>query len=446
MRAVLVFVCFALGGCGACQRVASHQAAFRAEAPKASPRPHLSVDLSEATLTRWLDEAVAGLPKASFRLPGLGDLGRHLGAYSIAVRRLAVTADLHGTFMVDLDFEIRDGGRTLLALELRAQAPIEYDRERGRVVLALRADLFDKVKPKLPGDALDGLSAALHAQVPAVARALITRSTVKRLLRGAFDEIVERAYALLRDEVLTPVGEIARLELDLPGQLPLAGLALRKGRGGDLRLDVRTTLAAEGLPAHAPKSRPAEGQLRVRVSTDLVVALGNWAMARGHLPRRYDGGGAARDDWAFEAGLDWHRGAERPLKVNLWAVSDPAGGVCLRARAGATPSVAYRDGTLSVGFEDGRIEELDGPPLVEVALGVLGGGARALEHTEKFAAGLQLRLGSDRFAAVVQAASLNARALTFELALGRPDRSSRGFEPGPRLADSTWRQLVHAPR
>ncbi len=423
MRLTTTLLATLLAGCGACQRVSSHQQAFRAEAPPQPKGPHLSVDIPKKLIARGLDEAVKALPTAGYRLPGVGNLGRYLGSYSIAARSLALTADVDDGVAFDLDFDIKSGSRTLLGMELRAKAPIEYDRKKGKAIIKLRADMFEKVKPKLPAGAAEKLTNALYAEVPSVARVLLDRRTVRRVVDGAMDQIVDRAYALLRSEVLRPIGEITRFEIDLPSSVPIAGLGLHAGRGGDLRLDVRTTLPAAGLTASNPKKRPSGERLRMRVSTDAVAALGNWAMGKGHLPARYDQKGKPQKEGPFTAGLDWKQDA-RPMKVNMWATEGggPAG-VCMRVLAGASPKVSYTKGKLAVGFEGGKIEEVD-PPIVQFALDVMGVSERVFDYTKKFATSTELGLGGRRYGVGLHSAKLDARVLQLELNLG-PATSSK---------------------
>ena len=436
MRIIIGLVCGLLAGCGACQRVASHQQAFRAEAPARPSGPQISVDIPARLIERGLDTAVAALPTADYRLPGLGDIGRYLGDYSVAARSLSLRADVDDGVAFDLDFDIKGGRRTLLGMELRAKAPIEYDREAGKAIIKLRADMFEKVKPKLPAGAVEKLTNALYAEMPSVARALLDRRTVRRAVSRGMDEIVDRAYTLLRSRVLRPMGEIARFEVDLPQSVPIAGLGLHAGRGGDLRLDVRTTLNAAGLPSGNPKRRPEADRLRLRVSTDTVVALGNWAMGRGHIPARYNKDGKAQKDGPFTAGLDWQQGA-RPMKVNLWSTSGggPAG-VCMRVKAGASPQVTFREGKLSVGVEGGKIEEID-PPLLELALDITGSSQRAFDYTKKFATGTELKLGKRRYGVHLRSARMDARTLELELdtdglSPARKKRKKRTAKKKPR--------------
>ncbi len=426
-RLLLALLPLLLAACGSCQRVAAHKEAFRAAAPAQADGPHLSVDIPEKMLDGWVDGVLRALPTADYRLPGLGDLGRYLGNYTVAARSLSVSADTTKGMKVDLDFDIKDGRKSLLGLELAAVAPITYDARTGRAVFSLRADMFEKVKPKLPANAVDSLTNTLYGYVPSIARNLLSKSTVRSLVNRSIDEIVDRAYALLRSQVLRPMGELGRFQIDLPTSVPISGLALRKGRGGDLRLDVKSSLAAAPLAAASPKQRPSADALRMRVSTDLVVALGNRLMADGKIPQRYDRNGKAQKDGMFEAGMDWQAGA-RPLKVDMWALGSGGkglalsgeSGVCLRARAGATPTLDYTKGKIAVGFEDGQIEEVDGPPLLEVGLGVLGITERAFAYSKEFAAGTTLRLGSDKLGVTVEGLRIAGDELVVDLSTGKP--------------------------
>ena len=119
--------------------------------------------------------------------------------------------------------------------------------------------------------------------------------------------------------------------------------------------------------ADAPSGRT----IRMAISAPVLARLGNWAMDKGKLPARFDRTGKAQNDGDFEAGLQWNKG-ERPLKVNLWTIKPVQSTICMAALVGAEPKVAFQKGQLSVGFEDGKIEEVIGPPLFSNVLDIMG--------------------------------------------------------------------------
>lgn len=416
-RGLLLLAALPLAACGPCHQIASHRDSFRAEAPAEADAAHLRLEIPEAMVDGWLTDAARALPVADFRLPGLGDLSRYLGRFSLATRRIAMKADRDDGVTFEIDFDLKDGNRTIFGMALGAKAPVQYDEKKRELRVSLRADLFDKVKPRLPGDAAGKLTDALYAQVPGIARGVLDKRTIGGLVNRAMDEIVDRAYALLRNEVLKPVGEIAAFKVTLP-DVPIAGLALSSEKGGAVRLDIRSALPAAGLPRSAASSKAAGDAIKMQVSTDFMVALGNWAMARGELPAQYDKDGKPQKDGPFTAGLDWNRG-DRPLKVHLWqADATKNSGICLRARAGGTPHVAWQEGNLSVGFDDARIEELEGPPFVSLAASVMGIGDRTFDYTKKVATATELSFGSGKQKVSLQSVRLDPSALLLELRVG----------------------------
>ena len=96
----------------------------------------------------------------------------------------------------------------------------------------------------------------------------------------------------------------------------------------------------------------------------------------GRLPRRYDDKMRPKKDGEFTPGLRWVAGP-RPFKIFAWRVKSP----CLRARIGADPTVTVSGGRLSVGIENGVVEEVRGAALVRARVWMKRIGADAIRFT-----------------------------------------------------------------
>lgn len=413
MRIVPVLLAAALAGCGTCQQVTAHRDAFRTEmnAPPAGNAPHIRLHIPDRLVDDWTRSALGKLPEVPFELPGLGDLSRYVDRMGFAPKRLRVALDRDDAARFDLDLDIKSGGRALFGLQMGAVAPVIYDPKRGTLQIALRADLFEKVAPRLDDGALDRLTGALLSPVPSMLRSAL-RPTAQRVAREGVEWVTRQAYSLLRRQVLTPLGEVARFEFALP-DVPLQGLALTSEQGQWV-VDARLPFSAAGLPG---KPAAAGESMSMAISTHALAHLGNWAMSRGEIPARYTREGKATDGGEFEAGFGWQSG-QRPLKVHMWTAEVPQTGICLHARAGADPKVAFQKGKLNVGFENGTIEELTGPPLISNALGLMGISTEAFAFTKTIATKTRLKFGSSKVGVEVTALELSGDSLRIDLSTG----------------------------
>ncbi len=120
MRALTLLLTLSLAGCGACQKLASSKQAFRAEAPVDPAAPHLRVELPKALLDDWLDDALETLPDTGFELPGMGEVSRFIGNFSLSPRRLALNADLKEKLGFDRDFDLKKGSLTIFGMAVTA--------------------------------------------------------------------------------------------------------------------------------------------------------------------------------------------------------------------------------------------------------------------------------------------------------------------------------------
>lgn len=416
MRIVPALLAAALAGCGTCQQVTAHREAFRSEMnqPPADTAPHIRLHIPDAMVSSWARRAVAGLPEVPVSLPGLGDLSRYVDRLGIDPRSMRVALDRNDAARFDLDLDIKSGGRALFGLQLGAVAPVTYDPKRGTLQIALRADLFENVTPRLDDGAVDRLSSALLSPVPSLLRSSL-RPTAQRVAREGIDYLVREAYGLLRRQVLTPLGEGARFEFALP-DVPLQSLAL-SSEAGQWIVEGRLPFSGAGLAGKSGK--PGDG-MRMSISTQALAQLGNWAMSRGEIPARYTREGKATKNGEFEAGFGWQSG-ERPLKVHMWTAEVPQTGICLHARAGADPKIAFKQGKLDVGFDNGTIEEVLGPPLISNALGLMGISTEAFAFTRSIATKTRLEFGDSKVGVEVTGLELSGNTLQIELSTpGQP--------------------------
>jgi len=210
------------------------------------------------------------------------------------------------------------------------------------------------------------------------------------------------------------LGRVTSFSVSIP-KIPLAGVWLR-AHHGDWLIEAQLQSPARGL---GKPMKVHHGHLRFAMSAGAVAHMGNWAMDEGHLPARFTEEGRATDSGPFRAGLEWG-GGRRPVKVHLWTADPDDAAVCVRVRAGGRARLVYEKKRLSVGFVDGKLEQVVGPPLFESVLSILGITDRVFNYTRKIAVGSRLKLGDRATGLTLKKAAIRGDVLEFELSRVKP--------------------------
>ena len=410
---VLLMSALLTAGCGVCGQITQHRETFESgymetSAATDAPTAHLRLTIPKDHIEGWERRALATLPPSAMSIPGLGDLGRHLGNLELKPRKVRLQAVEEGV-RVGVDLDVRRAGKTLFGLELTAMAPTRYDARRGRLTVDVRADLFESVKPRIRGDAVRGISDGIKDALPKAMKLMVPRKQIDRIAKKTVEHLITDAYKQLRGAVLTKLGRLTSFGITIP-RLPLAGLTLRTHDGHWL-VDIQGDFEARGLGSPL---KVRQGRIRLDVSAFAMARLGNWAMDEGHLPARYTEEGRATSSGAYRAGLVW-AAQGRPVKVHLWTANPDDAAVCVRVMAGGQARLSYKKSALEVGFTDVQIEEAVGPPLFESALNVLGITERVFNYTKTIALDSRLKLGERETNYALDDAEIRGDVVTFEL-------------------------------
>ncbi|MCB9524707.1 MAG: hypothetical protein H6702_15220 [Myxococcales bacterium] len=355
-------------GCGPCQQIAAHRDAFQQRTSPVGDQPHLAVAIPRKLVDDAIQKGLARIRPKELDIPGLGQIARYVDKLKLSPKRIGIErAQAEGQYRVALDLDVGFGNSSLFTMSLGTETAPVSDAKKGTVALSVRADMLESVTPSIPDSAVARLTNAMLSKLPAPVKLIVPRAEVDRLSRTAIGWLSQNAVRLLRDQVLTPMGELASFKFQMP-DLPLAALELVSDDGA-FQILARTTLPVQrGLPKaalsdSAKTARSTQSDdIQVRLATGAVVELANWAMSRGDLPNAFNMDGKPEQGGSFSAGLEWV-GGERPLKINAWS----AQGTCIRARIGANPLVALKEGKLDLGVAGVQLEELDGPPLFKQA-------------------------------------------------------------------------------
>jgi hypothetical protein len=400
-----------LAGCGACQRVADSRADFLREdaAKEPSRSPQIVLQIPQAMIDETLKSTQRKLSKVSFRLPGLGDLSRYIGRLSLTPTKVLLDVDRTQAVHLGVRLDVGYNRRVLFGLKLTAVAPIRYNEKTGVMEIIVNHDLFKNVEPEIPDGAVTKLAKMLRKELPQIARPLFPMSQLKKGARKGIEALSKNLYRLIRKEMLTPMGEMVRFRFQLP-KIPIERVTLRSDRSG-WSLGIRTSLPGGGLKSGL--SAVPSSRLRVSVSTEMLASIGNWGMKTGAIPSTFNRKGTPQKKGEFVAALGWRKNA-RPLQLHLWTRAPETQGVCLYARAAGAPGVRLSRRQLKVSIKKGKLEELDGPPLINSAASLLGITKKTFSFTQKIALQNEVHLGTHSLGLKLQSASIDSEVLQFD--------------------------------
>jgi hypothetical protein len=365
------------------------------------------------TINDTLNQEVGQVGAKELRLPGIGDFGRYVGKYTLKLKRLELRFDKKKSASLTVHVGLRSGRSDVLSFRLKATAPVVIDKRRGTARMSFRADLFERVEVVPSRGAADRLADHLRKLVPSSVRRFLPKREISGLASRIISRLSARLYQEIRQELLSPVGEFASFTFRMP-DVPIDEVGIVTV-GDVLAFEVRTSLHADGLsPLRNPKLK--SGAARLTVSTDTLAELGNWGMYNGKIPRRYTMEGKPKKDGAFSAGLRWSK-SKRPMKVHLFSSPEDTPLGCMYIRAGATPKLSLSKKKLKVGFRDGKLETIIGPPLINEVTDILGISSRAFSYTKGIALKQSLKIGSKTFAVSLDKAKLDRHVLSFDLAV-----------------------------
>lgn len=358
---IVALLSLATGCAQQCKQIQADRLAFENRQVEPATAPHLSVVIPQALIDQAIAKGIAKVAPKDIPVPGLGKLAEYISAaLRIAPDRMAIQRLDNGRYQVAMDLDVKMSGRSLFKMAAATETEPTADPKSGVVELALRPDAIQSLTPSVPADAGQKLADALIGKLPAIAKRLIPTSQVRQIADAAVQRLVTSSFDVVRREVLSPMGELARFRFELP-DLPLENLALVNS-GGALRIDARTTLPVRaGLAApalNAQLASKASDAIEVRFATQTLVELVNHAMGTGAVPANYSLDGSASPEGTVKAALAWATGAA-PLKVDIWQPT----GICLKARVAAKPILSLGDNGLSVGIENASIESVEGPPM-----------------------------------------------------------------------------------
>ncbi|MBL8786683.1 MAG: hypothetical protein JNJ59_17390 [Deltaproteobacteria bacterium] len=404
-------------GCGtSCPDIVRHREAFW-EAER-SPQAQ-AVDAQLEVPFPLVNEIIAGhlarRPPVRIELP-LGRFGLDL-RLSLGLERVTVEeADgkVQATAVLAL-IDGAEGGTRIAELEVESElkprlADGGRDDPRRALALSLSAADLGAVRPKTTPEGARALARWLRAKLPAVASALASDELVQAVADEALGFFASDLWPDVKGRLLgdAPLFD-ARVALP---ELPIASATIGATRRV-LVVSFVTSVAGATALGTAPE-RPRAGRMVLRMSGGTAMGLINRGMARGELPRRFDGRGQpAPEDGIWEAGLAW-RGGSSPLLLNLWRTRES----CERAEVAARVDVYPEGDKVRVEVREGRLVTVRGPAFAEAFawLDTLFG--KALETTLAADALVRFDAGPDRVQLRLVGAAVGPEDVVLELEVG----------------------------
>lgn len=383
--------CGALAGVGCadvCEQVGRSRQELAARQGEGAA-PHVTAVIPFELVNTMIQPEVQRLGSRPVSLGGAGMLGQFLGDATARVLDVSVGPGPAGYLGVSVVVGIEWHGQRLFRLTVEARIRPAFDPESRRLVAALGAEDLTSATPTLDEGAAERLASALGAGLPPMARGLLGPGVVTAVASSMAQAVLTETWPSIRGWVAEQLGPLARLEAEVP-DLPLQRIELTSTEGAPERglvLSLWTSLPVRsGEVAPEPPAPPAGGETIALVAHGATIAeLGNWAMAEGRLPSRYNRDGQPDPEGELEATVLW-RGGARPLEAHLFRTERP----CARVVLGATPSLSVEGGQLRVEVTDGHLESVDGEAIVQVGALLTGMWTRAFELSDEMAGGARL--------------------------------------------------------
>jgi hypothetical protein len=432
-RAVAVAGLAALAAAGAacgsrCRDIAARQQALARRAPAAGG-PHLQLRLPFRRADELIAESLRQEPlAAAIEVPELPGIGRFLrGRLDASVRevRLLPAGPDRVRFAIKLD--VTHDAEPLTGLEVDAEVAPVVVREAGSVAIVIGFGPRNllRVRPRLAPDAGRALANAIERSLPASLRRRVPRALLDEAAGPLAEHLAGAAFDGLRALLLPRLGEMTRLRIRLP-DVPIARVSLRSAATAArdpasphaLELDIATD-----LPVRRGLSRRrtiAGDEIELRISGSASAELANWAIDRGHLPQRYTRSLAPDPQGQFRPHLDYIAGLPvRPFKIHVFQER----GGCSYFLVGLRPEVAMRGGKLEVAALDHRIEEVDGPAHIQLAVWLKQLLVRSVDRTRRLAAETRFEIGRRAFTTRAVGARFDGDELAFQLRVTRSSRA-----------------------
>jgi hypothetical protein len=370
-------------------------------------QPHARLTIPYRTLDLLLAAQVRRLPGADVPLPAVA--GTSLGTLRAQVEGLRARPGAPGTLGLTIGVGLRSGNRTLVGFELDADVRPSVDTVNGVVLVPLRGEDLRGVRPRIGPGGTRALVDHLHGQLPAPARAMVSKGQLTQILDGALQQLTTQASDRLVRQIGGQLGTIATIELDL-GNLPLRTVELRSAPDAVVFGIVTPLPITKGVGLEPDTAQPQT--VALRLSGDAVAALANHALRTGLVDDRYDDAGEPDPRGRWTPRLDWREGSQ-PMLLNLWCLQRD----CAHVQLAGTAQLGVRGGQLEFRTVDARIVKVRGSSKVRAGVFFSGLGRRTFAWVEKLAGAFSFDAAGQPITARIMTAELHHDELLLILAV-----------------------------
>ena len=401
-------------GCGAtCDQLKREHRDILSGTGEIAPGPHVEIVVPFDMINKRLAAAVKDLEPGRLVLPEFAALNAFSGGFVIQARELRIGPGTDGAVGFRAKARIRFKRRTLTTLSLEFDAPVVADREGRRLSIGL-GDL--RAPPEVAEDAAKQMAKVLHPLLPGPLRATITQKRIKALCRITLMKLEEDAHRLLREPLIEPLLQAARVRVRVP-DWPLEALTLgtRDGARGGLAIGI--TLGLPDVASVDPSFQETEAPhgVRIHLPGATAAAVANHLASRGDLPATVDEEGLPDPDGGLAVTYGWRSG-RRPMKLDLWRLDAP----CAALRVGAAPSIQVDGSPVRVEVTDGRLERVRGDLLVKIGAALTGLWSRVFRVELEAAGGTVVRVAGQSLHLSLAAVRAHADGWVAVLEVGSP--------------------------
>lgn len=370
---LLLLSSLSLSACGGCPKAQKAWDQARSVPAKSKGGPHwmLEVQTKEIASRLKRSKSKGQFKKSKLKVKSpLANLSLASIKFELSDFQWVINGD-QGILKVTIAALIKK--QEILTLKLSGESPLKLDLKERKMRLQVRADQFKRASLKLGDDAELALKKAIKQQIPKELRGLLPKKKLLKFVQQTLKMISDEGYPIIRENILSPLGEIAKLEWSLP-DYPISKMEIKVSDEA-WRIGLWTEIKADGLGpkalSHGLGSKSAGA--RIMISAPWLAAAGNWAMEKGKIPSRFNRKGEPDKGGSAKATMTWNakKTVNRPLKVHLWAGEQKALKLCLYARAGIDPDLKVQEGQLSIKTES-KLEKVEGSPLAKMAVNLSG--------------------------------------------------------------------------
>ncbi len=419
LAAALLIALYMLSGCASstCRKIESELADFDAGQAATSQQPvsQFRLQLSYRTLDILLASQLADLPAPALDLPEV--MGVSLGKAVLKVEGLRVRPAPRGKLAFVVQLAVRTGqqagAKTLVGLDAVVEVEPKLDRASNSVVARIDANSIRSVRPKLTEGAGATLAAVIWDRLPSAARSFTSKGQIAEVLEQSLGPLADEIWATLRERVASELGEIAKLEFDLP-DIPVAGIDVYDHEQR-LVVDIASSFSAAGL--RGPKAGtpvPSAKQLDARATLPAAASLLNWGLTTGRLPERWSLEGEPDPKGPIWLRAGYRGGPTRPATLHLFLLEKD----CAHIEVAATPQVSIQQGQLVVSTDDAVMVDVKGSTKVKLGLLAAGFARKTQSFAQGIGAGIAFNIGRQRFAVRASQASLENGELVVRAVIG----------------------------